>query len=154
MSNKNLIQPIDIRQPGMAQNPVLNAVPVRIQRSRQHKQVSPNGLPVVYVGRPSMWGNPFKLVGDMVYVDASHRRKILSPWVLFMDGGGHTADHVVKIFRSMMMDLNSWPVEEPIYNRFRLMRDRIKDLQDKNLSCWCPLGCKCHADILIEIANW
>jgi hypothetical protein len=33
--------------------------PVRITRSRQHKQVSPNGLPIVYVGRGSKWGNPF-----------------------------------------------------------------------------------------------
>lgn len=35
--------------------------PVRIQRSRQHKQVSPNGLPIVYVGRPGKWGNPFSI---------------------------------------------------------------------------------------------
>lgn len=35
--------------------------PVRIQRSRQHTQVSPNGLPIVYVGRPTKWGNPFKV---------------------------------------------------------------------------------------------
>ena len=35
--------------------------PIRIQRSRKHKQVSPNGLPIVYVGRPSKWGNPFKI---------------------------------------------------------------------------------------------
>lgn len=34
--------------------------PVRIQRSRQHKMVSPNGLPIVYVGRPSKWGNPYQ----------------------------------------------------------------------------------------------
>jgi hypothetical protein len=34
--------------------------PVRITRSRQHKQVSPNGLPIVYVGRGSKWGNPYK----------------------------------------------------------------------------------------------
>lgn len=33
--------------------------PIRIQRSRQHKMVSPNGLPIVYVGRPSKWGNPY-----------------------------------------------------------------------------------------------
>jgi hypothetical protein len=36
-------------------------LPVRIQRSRQKKQVSPNGLPIVYVGRPTKWGNPFKV---------------------------------------------------------------------------------------------
>lgn len=34
--------------------------PIRIQRSRKHKQVSPNGLPVVYVGRPSRYGNEWK----------------------------------------------------------------------------------------------
>lgn len=33
--------------------------PVRIQRSRQHKQVSPNGLPIICCSRPSKWGNPF-----------------------------------------------------------------------------------------------
>jgi len=37
--------------------------PVRITRSRQHKQVSPNGLPIVYVGRGSKWGNPF-VIGE------------------------------------------------------------------------------------------
>ena len=35
--------------------------PVRIQRSRKVKQVSPNGLPIVYVGRPTKWGNPYKV---------------------------------------------------------------------------------------------
>lgn len=33
--------------------------PVRIQRSRQHKQESPNGLQIKYCGRPSKFGNPF-----------------------------------------------------------------------------------------------
>jgi hypothetical protein len=31
--------------------------PVRIQRSRQHKMVSPNGLPIVCVTRGTRWGN-------------------------------------------------------------------------------------------------
>lgn len=33
--------------------------PIRVQRSRKHKQVSPNGLPIIYVGRPSEFGNPY-----------------------------------------------------------------------------------------------
>ncbi len=132
---------------------MINETPIRIQRSRKHKQVSPNGLPIIYVGRPTMWGNPFRLIGDMIYVDTSHRRKILSPWVLFIDSGGHTAHDVVKMFESMMMDLNSWPVEDAIYKRFRLMRDRILDLHGKNLSCWCSLDCHCHADVLLKLAN-
>ena len=43
-----------------------DVMPVRIQRSRQHKQVSPNGLPIVYVGRPTKWGNPF-IVGKFIH---------------------------------------------------------------------------------------
>ncbi len=38
-------------------------MPVRIQRKRTKgfrlQDASPNGLPVVYVGRPSKWGNPY-----------------------------------------------------------------------------------------------
>lgn len=127
--------------------------PIRIQRSRQYQQISPNGLPIVYAGRPGKWGNPFKLMGDMIYVDARHRRKILSPWVLYYQTAGHNTEDVIRLFRDLMIDLNSHEVEEYIYERFRYMRDRIKDLRGKNLSCWCKLGEKCHADILLELAN-
>ena len=34
--------------------------PARIQRTRQHPYMSPNLLEIVYVGRPSRYGNPFK----------------------------------------------------------------------------------------------
>jgi len=39
--------------------------PVRLQRSRKKgaRLVSPNGLPVVYVGRGSKWGNPHAMGG-------------------------------------------------------------------------------------------
>lgn len=39
----------------------MKAIPQRIQRSRQHKMSSPNGLQIIYVGRPTKWGNPFKV---------------------------------------------------------------------------------------------
>ena len=38
--------------------------PQRLQRSRQHKMVNPNGLPIVYVSRPSKWGNPYRIGAD------------------------------------------------------------------------------------------
>jgi uncharacterized protein DUF4326 len=38
--------------------------PQRLQRSRQHKLGSPNGLPIVYVGRPTKWGNPYRIGVD------------------------------------------------------------------------------------------
>lgn len=33
--------------------------PVYIQRSRKHKQISPNGLNIKYCGRGSKYGNPY-----------------------------------------------------------------------------------------------
>jgi Domain of unknown function (DUF4326) len=38
--------------------------PKRLQRSRQRKMVSPNGLPIIYVGRPTKWGNPYRIGVD------------------------------------------------------------------------------------------
>jgi hypothetical protein len=29
----------------------------------------------------------------------------------------------------------------------------VKELQGKNLACFCPLDQPCHADVLLEIAN-
>jgi hypothetical protein len=125
--------------------------PIRIQRKRTKGWKMPENT--VYVGRPTKWGNPFKISGDMIYVDASHRRKILSPWVLFYQDGGHTPEEVARIFREMMFNLNSYDVEDAIYQRFRLMRDTIRDLEGKNLACFCKEGEPCHADVLLELAN-
>ncbi len=29
-----------------------------------------------------------------------------------------------------------------------------QELRGKDLCCWCPLDQPCHADVLLEIANW
>ncbi len=131
--------------------------PTRIQRKRTKGFKMPTDA--VYVGRGSKWGNPFMLSGDMIYVDAGHRRKILSKWVCYgnqnpeYDGGGFEMKDVVKLFHDLLMNLNSHEVEPEIKNRFRLMRDRIKDLQGKKLACWCKPESCCHADVLLNLAN-
>lgn len=134
----------------MAAKPLLNSR-LRVQRKRTKGFKMPEGA--VYVGRGSKWGNPFKLIGDMIYVDAGHRRKMLSKYVCYYQDGGHTVEEVVKLFRDMLMNLNSHEVEDEIKKKFRYMRDTIKDLQGKKLACWCAEGQCCHADSLIELAN-
>ncbi len=128
-----------------------NSYGLRIQRKRTKGFKLPKNT--VYVGRGSKWGNPFKLRGDMIMVDAGHRRKIFDKWICYYHDGGHTIKEVVKLFRDMLMDLNSHEVEPEIRERFKWMRDRIKDLQGKKLSCWCKENDCCHADVLIEHAN-
>lgn len=100
--------------------------PVRIQRSRQHKQVSPNRLPIVYVGRPSKWGNPFK-VGTIINDPISGDK--------------------IKTLRNID-DVLHW-----YKNYLRYRNIDLAELKGKNLSCWCKVGEPCHADILLEIAN-
>lgn len=94
--------------------------PVRIQRSRIRKQVVPNLLETKYVGRPSKWGNPFKVGGEHGLTTIE---QILDAYKLSTE---------VKIGQGWL---------------------DLSELKGKNLSCWCPLNQRCHADILLELAN-
>ena len=46
--------------------PVRIAVRIQRRRTRAFIHTSPNGLEIVYVGRPSQWGNPFRVGIDAV----------------------------------------------------------------------------------------
>ena len=54
--------------------------PVRLQFKKGQKTESPNGLPVVYCGRPSVWGNPFKMKKE------SDREQVMSDYRKFIEG--------------------------------------------------------------------
>ena len=87
----------------------------------------------VYVGRPTRWGNPYK-VGQVVGIRDSPM----------------TAIEAVECYRGYIT-ANRQSTE-----RWHLP---IAELRGKNLACWCPLVDKdgnkvpCHADVLLEIAN-
>lgn len=123
--------------------------PKRIQRQRGKGWKNPPNT--VYVGRPTKWGNPFRLMGDMIYIDASHRRKILSPWVYFTLGD---KEDVVQLFEHIVNGTTF--VEKEVDCRYwvdHFSNLDLSELRGKNLSCWCPIGSPCHADILLELAN-
>ena len=97
-------------------------MPKRIQRRRVKGWRMPEGA--AYVGRPTKWGNPYK-VGEK------------NPY------GTVTVDkrHAQRIF------LGFAPQNE------RLVAAAREELRGKDLACWCPLDEPCHADVLLEIAN-
>jgi hypothetical protein len=103
--------------------------PVRIQRKRVKgwRVQSPNGLPVVYVGRPSIFGNPF-VPGEKANLIAG-----LPPTV--------DKRHAYLLFAAHA------PLNE------KLVEAAKKELRGKNLMCYCPLDHDCHADVLLELAN-
>ena len=101
-------------------------MPKRIQFRRGVKL--PPGA--VYVGRPSIWGNPFKVSnGDCSHPDCGP--------------GSHpptTRADAVDAFKR-------WLTPE-----FRA--SVVKELRGKDLACWCPVdGLPCNGDVLLEIAN-
>lgn len=122
--------------------------PIRIQRKRTKGWKMPENT--VYVGRPTVFGNVFKAVGDIVYGDASWRRTVMDRWVVveeFPNDPKKAKEKVVEFHKRWLNgefnDLNS-PMEVAY----------IKEaLKGKNLACFCPPDQPCHADVLLEIAN-
>lgn len=83
----------------------------------------------VYVGRGSVWGNPFRVGVD-----------------------GDAAQCVAQYARQML------PYEHGQSLRLYLMSEAMllairESLRGKNLACWCPLNQPCHADWLLRMAN-
>lgn len=127
-------------------------MPKRIQRKRTKGYRLPENC--VYVGRPTRWGNPFKVIGqdEYLFCDASHRRSLLCRWVIF----DHEQDiEASPATRQMAVDhYRRWVTGE--FDGSLAVRPRptgIEALRGKDLACWCPLDRACHADVLLELAN-
>ena len=90
----------------------------------------------IYVGRPTKWGNPFKL-GDR-------------PWggtISFIPIYQPTGEKVLEAYRDYVENKCRWIIEEA-----------QEELRGKDLACWCKESEPgqpdlCHAAILLELAN-
>lgn len=102
----------------------------RIQRRRVKGWRMPPGA--VYVGRPTKWGNPYRVGPDgSADVVVSRYRLALTLAV----------DRIARGWRG--------GVDEP----WRWMVAHLDELRGRDLVCWCPLDRPCHADVLLEMAN-
>lgn len=114
--------------------------PKRIQRKRTKGWTMPENA--VYVGRPTMYGNPFTVgqpLGDglqpWVY-EAADRRGVDRRTPL-------TGEQVLGLFRAYM------EINEGLF----IQEMKLRQIRGKDLACWCRLDQPCHADILLELAN-
>lgn len=108
----------------------------RIQRSRKKGWRMPEGA--VYVGRPTKYGNPWRIEYTPKHWPV--------PWEVVRDtpdgkvcfGGFGTAEdaryYAVWGYRSVT-DIESFRAE----------------LAGHDLACWCPLDQPCHANALIDL---
>jgi Domain of unknown function (DUF4326) len=109
----------------------MTRAPIRIQRSRAKGWKMPEGA--VYVGRGPgcKFGNPFRigLAGPM--------------WREAKDHAG-----AVGFFEDMLAD-----PELRFAVGYPSDADIREELRGKDLVCFCPLDCPCHAETLLRIAN-
>lgn len=134
--------------------------PKRIQRQRTKGWRMPGGA--VYVGRPTKFGNPFRVV----------KSPCCPTWDVIDDNGvtylidhkyAHEHDDVpldtprerryaarqaVSLFTDELLDWFGGRIKmEPG------LREAIAGLAGRDLACWCPLDQPCHADVLLGLAN-
>jgi hypothetical protein len=116
----------------------------------------------VYVGRPTIFGNPFRVIkspccptwdvaddNGVTYV-IDHKWAHANDWAdLHRPGALKWARReAVRLFAE---DLTVW-----FGGRLELdpeLSDAIDGLAGRDLACWCPLDQPCHADVLLAIAN-
>ena len=109
--------------------------PVRIQRKRtkgynmQVESMALNGFPVVYVGRPTKWGNPYKVIGWM------------------------TAELAILCYQVALLEVKNFGEAIPPKPWANKIIADLGELRGKNLACWCKLTDDCHADVLWELIN-
>ena len=117
-------------------------MPKRIQRRRAAGWRKPEGA--VYVGRPTIWGNPYRVARQGKMTWNVYSFDATEPMVSFTSRTGREArqfavDRLIDLFT---------------HHRDPWGRDRVRsELAGRDLTCWCPEDQPCHADVLLEIAN-
>lgn len=110
----------------------------RLQRSRRKGIPIPEGS--VYVGRPTMWCNPFQeRVGGHARSVILHRQ--------WLDG------HVGPVLLEKTKRFSFGEIEAIERLRCRVLTN-LHRLAGKDLVCWCPLTSDwCHANTLLHLAR-
>lgn len=111
----------------------------RIQRKRAKGWKMPEDA--VYVGRPTLWGNPFTCDDPSKAVEAFRRHCQTGTQEFKMGGAGG-----LQFASNAHPNTLHWAWQE-------WCRENIGSLRGKRLACYCALDKPCHADVLLEIAN-
>lgn len=124
-------------------------MPIRVQRQRTPGWRKPENT--IYVGRGSIWGNPF-IVGEPsgVFPEGMGLRGKAETLIQKL-----TLDQCIEFYRNCVegyLKPEMYPEGHAFSERIR-PHVKVQALRGQNLMCWCPLDQKCHADVLLEIAN-
>lgn len=92
----------------------------------------------IYVGRPTVWQNPFKVSRDL------HRAAAIELFRELARGFIHPAMHDHA-------DVSEWMKRMRAYGH---PSEAARGwLRARDLCCWCAPSLPCHADVWLELAN-
>lgn len=117
------------------------AHPYRIQRSRRAGWRLP--VDAVYVGRPTIWGNPWtvqKAIESRLFQVEKVHQVIVDEYRAWLTKG-------------ISPHLEHLGIYHTLAERRTNILEAIWELGGLRLACWCPLDRPCHADVLAELAN-
>ncbi len=102
----------------------------------------------VYVGRPTIWGNPFAVSRS------SDFHGLPGSWFVRGEDGSihHPGDDTQTSARRTAVGLYVSQVLDGRDTRVSVELIRA-ELAGHDLVCWCPRGEPCHADFLLAVAN-
>ena len=86
----------------------------------------------VYIGRPSLWGNPW-----------SHKEGTQAEYKV------ETREDSVDCYRQW---LKGTDFEDVLQDKRRAIMKRLQELKGKKLGCWCSPS-SCHGDVLSELVE-
>lgn len=108
--------------------------PIRVQLKRTKGWRRPENT--VVVSRPSKWGNYAEIekLGKDHFI-------VYMPHAIPVNVSTKAEAHLIAAcdYAAKMSDERIAQIK--------------RELKGKNLACWCPLDCACHADVLLRIAN-
>lgn len=130
-------------------------MPDRIQLRRTKGWRKPDNT--VVVARPSIWGNPWK-TGNPGHVDVPEL------FVVYLARLPIDRQSAVNAYRLWLAGEIAWWMQPTgllhpgtfdlaMEKHRALILARLPELRGQNLACWCPPGCPCHADVLLDLAN-
>ena len=124
----------------------MTSVPSRVQRKRGRGWRMPDGA--VYVGRPTIWGNPFRVTRSSDY------HGLPGSWFVQDEHGisHHPEQDSQRSARQRAVDLYSARILQDDATSVSVEQVRA-ELRGRDLVCWCPRREPCHADVLLAIAN-
>lgn len=129
-------------------------MPERIQRKRTKGWRMPDNA--VYVGRPTIYGNPFEamqLSCGCWEVQDDNDVAYMHHYPIHEDGHPpitrtEAVENAVRLYAQEITYWLGGRIDwDPEFSA------AVKKLAGKDLACWCPLDSPCHADVLLELAN-